>query len=163
MGQLALNGTVETVPQREMNNWYDPASRNHPFNTYELPAPVLLDAASRGIWIANDFCHTAAHIISDAPEPVWAYVKDITTQLAPSTRLIHAGFVVPPYNGTDFHSTFTHPLFETSAAVPNTLQTIELLKLFDNRDDVYLLAEPARDHVENYFFLQKLLAEASKM
>jgi Xylose isomerase-like TIM barrel len=154
--------TVETVPLHEMNDWYNPASRNHPIETGLLPASVLLEAAANGTWIANDFCHTAAHVISDTPEPVWSYLKDVSTKLAPYTRLIHVGFVVPPYTGTDFHDAFNNLLFETNLAIPNKSQTIELLKLFNHRDDVYVLAEPIHNHVENYLFLKKLLQEASK-
>lgn len=154
--------TVETVPQREMNRWYEPDSRSRPIQTHLLPVTVLMEAANRSIWIANDFCHTASNIISDTPEAVWSFVLGVTTKLAPNTRLIHAGFVVPPYNGTDFHDSYENPLFTTASAIPNHNQTIELLRLFNNRDDVYILAEPSRNHRENYILVKNLVDAAAK-
>jgi hypothetical protein len=68
--------------------------------------------------------------------------------------------MIPPYNGTDNHDTFENPIFKTNNAIPNHRQMIELLKLFINRDDVWILAEPKDDHVKNYFIVKKLLEQA---
>jgi hypothetical protein len=152
--------TVETVPARITHGWYDADARNNPNHLYELPVEAIKQAADRGIWVANDFCHTAANIIADNPHDVWTFVRDTTVRLADQTRLIHLGFVMPPYNGTDNHDTLTNPILDTVAAVPNTSQMIELLRLFENRDDVWMLVEPKEDHVTNYLLAQKLLNEA---
>ncbi|MEK9143959.1 MAG: TIM barrel protein [Patescibacteria group bacterium] len=147
--------TVETVPNRITND-----SRQNPVNIYELPISVIEELARTGIPIANDFEHTASNVIMDNPDDVWRHVKEKTMFLAPYTRLIHLGFTVPPYNGTDFHDHLDNPLLETNQAVPNKQQMIELLKLFKNRDDVWILVEPNGRHVENYFLAQKILEEA---
>jgi sugar phosphate isomerase/epimerase len=152
--------TVETVPARITHGWYDPEARNKPNHLHELPVEAIQQAASRGIWVANDFCHTAANIIADNPHDVWTFVRDTTVRLADKTRLIHLGFVMPPYNGTDNHDMLNNPIFDTDAAVPNKSQMIELLRLFENRQDIWMLVEPKEDHVTNYMLAQKLLDEA---
>ncbi len=84
----------------------------------------------------------------------------MTQLLAPMTRLIHIGFVMPPYNGTDNHDQLDNPILNTSAAVPNKNQLIELLKLFPNRSDIWILAEPSQHHAKNYFIVKELLKTA---
>jgi sugar phosphate isomerase/epimerase len=155
--------TVETVPSRITRGWYNETARLNPHNMYELPASAITKAASSGVWIANDFCHTAANVITDDPDVVWTYLKGFTNHIAAATRLIHLGFVVPPYNGTDNHDELDNPILDTDAAVPNTKQMLELLKLFRNRDDVWILVEPKKNHVKNYFLAQKLLEQASSI
>lgn len=153
--------TIETVPRMDMNGWYSGQSgRDKPVNMYELPVSVHGEAAKRGLWIANDFCHTAANAITENPQDVWKLLHDTTIQLATQTRLIHLGFVIPPYNGTDFHDQLDNPLLETNQAIPNKQQMMELLKLFKNRDDVWVLCEPVADHVKNYFLAEKILHES---
>jgi hypothetical protein len=153
--------TVETTPARVINGWNDPVSnRNSAFDVFELPDTVLLGAAGDGIAIANDFGHTAASVVNGNASTVWKHLYDFTSRAAPVTRLLHLGFLVPPYNGTDLHDSLANPSFNSSGAVPNKLQTLELLKLFDNRPDVYMLVEPNGGHVENYFLAKKLLDEA---
>ena len=152
--------TVETVPARITRGWYDEKARLNPNNIYELPASAIAEAASSGLWIANDFCHTAANVITDGPDVVWTYLKGFTNHVAAATKLIHLGFVMPPYNGTDNHDELDNPILNTDAAVPNTKQMLELLKLFQNRDDVWILVEPKKNHVKNYRLAQKLLDQA---
>ncbi len=154
--------TVETVPLRITDGWYTPDARKTPKQSYELPIAAIVQAASAGIPIANDFCHTAASIITEDASSVWRFIHGMTTLLAPMTRLIHIGFIIPPFNGTDNHDQLDNPLLETDAAVPNTKQLIELLKLFSERPDVWILAEPSNEHVKNYKIVQKLLEIASK-
>ncbi|MBI3955769.1 hypothetical protein HY339_00780 [Candidatus Gottesmanbacteria bacterium] len=154
--------TIETVPSRVVMGWYDHAARNDPdkiTNVYELPVEAIEAAAKAGLWVANDFGHTAA-IAANNQQTVWHHLLGKTQRLAKQTRLIHMGFVTPPYNGTDFHNTLDHPLFDTNQAVPNKKQMIELLRLFTGRDDVWILTEPNRYHTENYFLAQNILAEA---
>jgi hypothetical protein len=155
--------TVETVPIRVTDGWYDAKTRLIPKNIYELPPTAIVRAANAGLWVANDFSHTAAGVISDNPDVVWTYVQGITMSLAPQTRLIHIGFAMPPYNGTDNHDMFDNPVLQTSDAVPNIHQLKELLKIFINRNDVWILAEPKEGHAKNYFLVQKLIEEASQI
>lgn len=153
--------TVETVSRLVPKaDWYNPESRLKPFDSYQLPVASLQAAGDRGIAVANDVVHTATDPISDHPQDVWKFLYSTTQAMAPTTRLIHLGFLVPPFNGTDNHDTLENPIFETDQALPNKQQMIELLKLFKNRDDVWILVEPNGRHVENYFLAQKIIAEA---
>ncbi len=152
--------TVETVPIRIHQSWYDQETRKDAQNIFELPVSSIRRAAQSGLSIANDFCHTASNIITDNPHAVYTFLQGTTAALAANTRLIHLGFVVPPYNGTDHHDTLANPLLNSDDAVPNKQQMIDLLKLFQNRDDVWILVEPKDDHVENYFLAQKILQQA---
>ncbi len=147
--------TVETVPNRITND-----SRQNPVNIFELPMSVIEELAGKDVSIANDFGHTAATIITENPNSIWHHLKHITTSLSQHTGLIHLGYTVPPYNGTDFHDHIDNTLFQTNQAIPNMHQTIDLLKLFRNRNDVWVLVEPNGRHKENYFLAQKLLSEA---
>lgn len=148
--------TVETVPIR-FYQWHDPKSRTHPFDAYELPNAAIIQAAAHTIAIANDFGHTAANIISDDKSLIWDNLYSTSKQLAKQTRLIHMGFLVPPFNGTDFHDSLDNPVFASDDAIPNTVQTKKLLQLFQNRPDVWILVEPNGSHVTNYFLAKKLL------
>lgn len=155
--------TVETVSRLVVKtDWYAPLSRQKPLDIYQLPVASIQAAGDRGIAVANDFVHTATDPVSDNPQDIWKFLYDATQMLAPVTRLIHLGFLVPPYNGTDFHDHLDNPLFQTNQAIPNKHQMIDLLKFFQNRDDVWILVEPNGRHVENYFLAQKILAEAMK-
>ena len=153
--------TVETVSRRvQKTDWHNPISRLHPIDSYQLPVASIQAASESGISIANDFGHTATDPASDNPQDIWKFLYDATTVLAPVTRLIHLGFLIPPYNGTDFHDHLDNPLFQTNQAIPNIHQMIDLLKLFQNRSDVWILVEPNGRHTENYFLAQKILTEA---
>lgn len=160
--QKGIVFTVETVPLRITDGWYTAAARSNPKQVHELPIAAIVQAASAGIPIANDFCHTAASIITDDESSVWRFVYGMTELLAPMTRLIHIGFIMPPFNGTDNHDQLDNPILDTSAAVPNTNQLIDLLKVFQNRDDVWILAEPSQDHVKNYKIVEQLLQKAAE-
>ncbi len=152
--------TVETVSRLVPKaDWYNPASRLKPFDIYQLPVASVQAAAARGIVVANDFVHTATDPVSDNPQNIWRFLLSTTQMMAPTTRLIHLGFLVPPFNGTDNHDTLENPVFETDQALPNKQQTIKLLKLFGNRNDVWILVEPNGRHAENYFLAQKILEE----
>jgi len=152
--------TVETTPIRlQTGSLHDTFNRQSvrdfsEFSYIDLPTDMLHFA------LANDFGHTAANCISENPVPVWELLLKKTIAYAPKTRLLHLGYIVPPYNGTDFHDHLDNPVFETPAAIPNKNHMIELLKLFKNRDDVWALVEPNGQHPKNYFLAQKLLAEA---
>jgi len=153
--------TIETVPMRDTPTWNPYRNRTKVVNIHQMPICLHHDLASRGMYIANDFCHTACNVISDDPNTVSDFLFATTKALAPQTKLIHLGFVIPPFNGTDFHDSLDFPLFDTDA-VPNKKQTIELLKLFVHRPDVWALVEPKEDHVKNYFLAKKLIESASE-
>jgi len=149
--------TVETVPFRITDGWYDDNTRLTPKNIYELPVSAIVQAARLGLSVANDFCHTAANIIHEDPHAVYTFLYGTTKLLVEQTRLIHLGFVKRPFNGTDNHDSLDNPVLDTSDAVPNIKQMIELLTLFKNRTDVWILVEPKDEHVKNYLLAKKLL------
>jgi hypothetical protein len=68
------------------------------------------------------------------------------------------GYVIPPYNGVDFHDSLDNPLLDTDDAIPNKKEMVKLLKIFENREDVWILVEPKEDHVKNYLLAGKILA-----
>lgn len=153
--------TVETVCRRvQKTDWYKPESRLAPIDIYQLPVASIRAAADRGVAVANDFVHTATDPVSDNPKNIWEFLYRTTKSLAGATRLIHLGFLVPPYNGTDYHDTLENPALETDQTLPNKQQMVELLRLFKNRDDVWILTEPDGRHAENFLLAQNILAEA---
>jgi hypothetical protein len=152
--------TIETIPQRDTTNWSVNRPRTEVIDLYQLPIDVQLELGRRGFAIANDFGHTACNMISDDRNRVWRFLYDTTKVLAPATRLIHLGFAIPPYNGLDFHDSLNNPVLDTADAIPNKKQMIELLKLFQHRDDVWILVEPKDDHVKNYFLAREILENA---
>lgn len=153
--------TVETVSRLvAKTDWYNPQSRLKPLDTYQLPVASIQAAGACGIAVANDFVHTATNILSDNPKDIWKFLYESTESMAPATRLIHLGFLVPPFNGTDNHDSFDNPILDTDHALPNKQQMIELLKLFKKRSDVWILVEPNGRHGENYVLAQKILEEA---
>lgn len=148
--------TIETTPKRvQSGSLYDPSGRNNPHDlldyTYiEINQPLPFA-------VANDFGHTAANCIAQDSKTVWKFLKDITVALVPQTRLLHIGYIVPPFNGTDFHDQLDNPLFHTAHAVPNITQMKELLSLFHMRKNVWALVEPNGHHVKNYQLVKTLL------
>lgn len=152
--------TVETVSRLlQKTDWYNPESRLKPIDIYQLPVASIQAAGESGIAVANDFVHTATDLESSNPRKIWEYLYHATNRLAATTRLIHLGFLVPPYNGTDNHDTLENPVLDTDQALPNKQQMIELLKCFKNRQEVWILVEPNGHHAENYFLAKNILAQ----
>lgn len=150
--------TVETVPMRDTPTWRPDRDRHEVIDTHQMPIDLLTDLARRGVAIANDIGHTACNLISNNRVAIWRFLYTMTRTLAPATRLIHLGFIVPPYNGVDFHDSLNNPVLNSDDAIPNKTEMIELLKIFANRDDVWILVEPKENHVKNYFLAQKIIA-----
>lgn len=152
--------TIETVPPKTANKWLTTGVRTDPIDLGELPMTTLMKAINNGSWFANDFGHTAANCPSQDTKNIWAMLYDVSKTYASQTKLIHIGFLAPPFNNTDFHDHMDNPLLQTTQAVPNNNQLIDLLKLFPNRNDVYALVEPMNDHVKNFFLAKTLLEHA---
>lgn len=152
--------TVESVPARVTIGWHGQDPRQHPYDVYELPISILYTLSNSGIHIANDFGHTAANMITDNKSSIWEFLRKATQKLSKYTKLVHLGFVIPPFNGTDFHDELDNPIFETENAVPNKNQMLELLSYFKNRDDVWSLVEPKNDHPKNYFLAKNIFETA---
>ena len=152
--------TVETTPIRLQTGSLHDTKNRHSVQDFSEYSYIDLPTDTLHFAIANDFGHTAARTISEHAKPVWDLLYKKTIEYAPMTRLLHVGYIIPPYNGTDYHDQLDNPMVETPDAIPNKNQMIELLKLFANRDDVWALVEPNGQHPKNYFLAQKLLAEA---
>ena len=152
--------TVETVPMRDTPSWKPTRNRTEVIDIHQMPMEVLIDLSARGVSLANDLGHTACNMISDDRDAIWKFLYRTTQTLASATRLIHLGFIVPPYNGVDFHDSLDNPVLDTDDGIPSKKQMIELLKLFKNRDDVWILVEPKEDHVKNYFLARGILKNA---
>ncbi len=153
--------TVETVPMRDTTNWRPDRDRTQVIDIHQMSVDVHIDLAAQGIYIANDICHTACNLITDDRTSIWKFLQETTHTLARATKLIHLGYLTPPYNGVDFHDSLENPVFETHDAIPNKTEMITLLKQnFTNRDDMWILVEPKTDHVKNYFLARDLLKKA---
>lgn len=156
-GRRGVVLTVETVPVRVARGWHNPDARKNPINIFELPVSTLIKASQQGIWIANDLGHTAGNVITNDRAEVFKFLSDTTQALFAQTRLIHVGFIVPPYAGADFHDMLDNPLLDTDQAIPNRNELAQLLKLFQNREDVWAIVEPLKDHPKNYQILKEIV------
>jgi len=162
--QHEVNLLVESVPSRAIGgDWYSEEDRTKILNLGELPLAYLqplLDIPHLGF--TNDFGHTAANLVSQNRAEIFEYLYKTTQLLASKTRLIHAGYLIPPYNGTDYHGSLYNEIFTTDLALPNYQEMKQLLKLFSNQNEIGILAEPKSDHVGNFKFLKALISESSK-
>jgi hypothetical protein len=149
--------TIETAPTKESDDWMDNKARNTPHDIYTLGTHVLIKLADMGVAIANDFGHTSCCIDSNDRNTIAGYLTQTTMTLAPKTRLLHLGYIVPPYSGTDFHDQLDNPAFDTMDAVPNKNEMKSLLQLFKQRNDVWVLVEPNTNHPKNYNLAKKLI------
>lgn len=153
--------TLESVPSRSLGApWTGKDGRIKPIYIGELTVAEtvpLIDGDK--IYFANDFGHSAGNIISDNRDLVIKTVFEITRRLAVKTRLLHVGYIIPPYNGTDYHGNLYSDEFKSPPAVPNILEMKQLLNLFNRREDVYALVEPEKDHIGNFRILKQLVQE----
>lgn len=157
---LGIILTIESVPARVTTGWYDQAARTSTVtDIFELPITTIIKAANCGLYVANDFGHTAAQTISDNFNSVQENIFKWSKILLPQTKLIHAGFIVKPFNGTDFHDTFENKFFKNGQSIPNSETIVELLNIYKNRPDIWILVEPKTDHITNFLFLKQLLLE----
>lgn len=151
--------TVETVPMRDTRSWKPDRDRTQVYDIHQPNPRMYQKLASSRVAIANDIGHVVCDCISDDRGRVLRYLFQTTKTLAPATKLIHLGFIVPPYNGVDFHDTLENPILSTTQAIPNTSEMIELLKIFKDRDDVRILVEPRENHVKNFFLAREILRQ----
>lgn len=161
--KLGVPITVESVPKMALGSpWTGTDGRTKPVKIGEFAISdieKILPIAN--IYFANDFGHTAGNVISENRTQVKDYVFEITRRLAPITRLLHVSYIIPPYNGTDYHGCLYNSELQTGTAVPNYNELGKLLRLFVNRSDVYALVEPEKDHPGNFTTLKKLVSEVS--
>ena len=147
--------TIETLPAGEVPG----SDREEAYFLGDAPISLSQDLADNGFYIANDITHTASQIglINSEDAFLWKHLLDTTHSLAPQTKLVHVNTVVPPWNGTDSH----HGLLPEDYAVnawPSLDRIAQLISIFKDRDDVYIVPEPNHNMQENYQALVKLIA-----
>lgn len=148
---------TETVPPYDPEKWMSAEGRINKVDIGKLQFGIIEKIAHRGHFIANDFEHTACHIQSESHDKIYSYLYQKTKKLAPQTKLLHLGYIIPPYNGTDYHGDLSDPEFVSPEALPNKVEMFKLLQLFKDRNDVWVIPEPTNDHVGSYKVAQELL------
>lgn len=152
---------VETVPKYYSPVWYSLRSRLKPLDLADPDVKTLIDIANKGFFVANDLGHTLANEVSDNRSYLFKKLKERTVLLAKQTKLIHINTVNPPFNGTDTHNGILESDFQ-AGVLPTKSQLKEILSLFKNRNDVFLIPEPLEKHEENFLVLQEIIRSIKK-
>ncbi|MBI4034821.1 MAG: hypothetical protein HY381_00305 [Candidatus Chisholmbacteria bacterium] len=156
---LNLLFLVETLPKHGASHWRDDSGRLKVILSHNISPDMILHLAQAGQFITNDFGHTTASWVTDDMNQLWRHVYSTSRQLAPQTKLIHLNTIAPPFNGTDSHAGVL-PADFTAGVFPNRNQILDLLHLYQNRDDIWIIPEPpAETMVQNYHAIKALLQE----
>lgn len=160
--ELFNNGSLLSVESAPLyangTPWTGPEGRLNPVLIGEMQLNDVLPLYKEPhIYFANDFGHLAAQVVSNQQNEIITYINKFTSTLFSKTKLLHVGFIVPPYNGTDYHGSLYAPDFVTNKAIPNKQHMQQLLKLFKDRPDVLCLVEPEKDHIGNFLALHRLI------
>lgn len=147
--------TIETVPAIEKTS---DVERESTFDSGTTPLATMELIAKKGMWIANDISHSASKFLIDKPDTAvaWKHLLDFSTTVAPQTRLLHINTITPPYNGTDSHDGITDEDF-AQETFPTKEGLQDFLKLFKDRDEVFVVNEPKANHMGNYKALRALV------
>lgn len=146
----------ETLPTNSPIVWTAPRGPNNMIIAKQCPIEFYEDLARAGFAIANDFGHTTASSVGARRAVPLQHLQYWTKTLARSTKLIHCNLTLPPFDGIDTHSGLLPEDFAKDT-LPNKEELLELLKIFKDREDVYILNEPEDRHVENYHALVAIL------
>ena len=120
---------------------------------------VLERLGQAGQTLCFDISHTAGQYPGLKREALFEKVLNDARHLAPFTKLIHVNTVKEPFNGTDSHDGILPEDFKNNV-FPNRDQLKELLTVFKNQPDIWLIPEPESEKmIENYFELKKLVQE----
>lgn len=159
----AVSLTLESTALLALGSpWTGKFGRMKPTNIGEFTvSEIELLLRMPKLYFANDFGHSGSNIATSERDEVKRLIFNIARRLASQTKLLHVSYIIPPYNGTDYHGCLYYDEFSTPDAVPNRDEMKQLLKLFNDRDDVYALVEPETDHVRNFQTLKQLVAEIS--
>lgn len=149
--------TIESIPARDSTIGHDRLSIYNPGN---IPPSVLEEYVKSGGWFANDIAHTGSHFLlsEENSAATWQATMDFSRRLAPQTRLIHMNVITPPYNGTDSHDGITETDF-AQETFPTKQGVIDFLRLFKDRNDVFVVNEPKANVAGNYKTLHQLAKE----
>lgn len=151
---------LETTPMFDASVWMSREGRLNPLSIGKLPMSVVDTLAKDNVGIANDFEHTASNYPNFSHSKTFDFLYNKTKQLLLQTRLLHLGYLIPPYNGTDYHGDLSDPEFQTDTALPNENEMLKLFRLFKNHDKLWIIPEPQRDHVGSYKKAGSLLCQA---
>lgn len=158
---------IETVCRRDVAGWIDSSflkqtrSKQATCPSFNIDSQILYQLAQKeNIFLTNDFGHTLTETISNNHSLVFENLFLTTKKLASFTKLIHITTTPPPFNGTDAHGGLLESDFSKNP-VPNKKEIIKLFKIFRNRDDVWVVPEPFKNHVGNFKALFSILSETS--
>lgn len=151
---------LETTPMFDASVWMSREGRLNPLSIGKLPISVVETLANNKVGIANDFEHTASNYPDHSHNEVFSYLYAKSQKLASQTKLLHLGYLIPPYNGTDYHGDLSDPEFLTDIALPNENEMLKLFRLFKNHDKLWIIPEPKMDHVGSYKKASDLLQSA---
>lgn len=150
--------TLESCPAKALGHpWHGTEGREHPIEIGEFSVPQIEHLFRLpNVFFANDFGHTASGTVSDDRQDLVESLFDIARRLKVKTKLLHVSYIIPPYNGTDYHGCLYYDEINLPAAVPNRNELVELLQLYKDQD-VYALVEPEKDHPRNFLELKQLV------
>lgn len=150
---------VETLPKNEAQHWRNEQGRLKPQKAKNISPEMIINLAKTGVYITNDFSHTAASWETTDRQQLFKNLLQVTKQLFHQTKLLHLNTIIPPFNGTDSHNGILTKDFKQQV-FPNKQQLIKLLSLFKKRKDLWIIIEVAVENmVENYFQGQKLVSQ----
>ncbi len=145
--------TIETLPGAE-----SATSREDIYVPGNTPYSTLLQLGSIGALIANDFTHTASQMMLQTKDIsiIGELLLEFTKTAAPLTGLLHVNTIIPPFNGSDSHTGILPEDF-SAGAFPQEEQLKELLGVFKDREDVFVIPEPHSDMRKNTQALRALV------
>ena len=147
--------TVETLPGRESRHI---EKRQGIYDPGNPPLELMRRVAEAGFWLANDLTHSASSLglkIGER-ENLFEELLKFTKDIADQTKLVHVNTVAPPLdNGTDSHDGILADDFAKNV-FPDKAQLKQLLQVFRNREDVFLVPEPKSKMGENYLALREV-------
>lgn len=147
--------TLETLPGREAFRERD---RTRLYDPQNVPLAVMGKLGVQGNFLANDITHTLAALAAWGKDEAQleALLLQFTRQAAPFTRLLHVNTLQLPHDGADSHDGVTEADFARNV-MPKKELLLQLLSVFAERDDVFLIPEPHSNMQNNYRALQELV------
>jgi hypothetical protein len=152
--------TLETLPGRET---YQAHNRSRLYDPQNVPLAVMSKLGAQGNWLANDITHTLAAL--SAWETDEAQLEQqllaFTRAVEPFTRLLHVNTLRLPHDGADSHDGITEIDFLRPVS-PDKAKIMELLSIFKERGDVFVIPEPRTNMQNNWRALQELVKSISR-
>lgn len=151
--------TVETQTAREAEQF---DRRQGSYDPHNASLDLLLRLGESGIALANDLTHTVSHFAVTNPsrDDMMRRLREFTTRASAVTRLIHVNTVREPFDGRDSHDGLLASDF-AQGFFPSRAQLVELLGMFRDRADVFVVVEPPLETSrENFLALREIAEEA---